>query len=126
MVVPDYQSLMLPLLKVSGDGEEQSFHEFIENLADQLDLTDEVRREPLPSGRQAKFDNRVSWARTYMKKAGLLEYTGREKFQITEIGRSLLRQNPSEINVKYLEKFVTTQVPPKSIDWYWFQVLRII
>ncbi len=110
MVVPDYQSLMLTLLKVSGDGEEHSPHGVVENLADQLDLTDEERREPLPRGRQAKFDNRVSWARTYMKKTGLLEYTRRGKFQITEIGRSLLRQTPSEINAKYLEQFVTTQV----------------
>lgn len=105
MVVPDYQSLMLPLLKVSGDGEEHSLHEVIETLADQFELTEADRRELLPSGRQAKFDNRVSWARTYMKKAGLLEYTGRGKFRITEIGRSVLRQTPSEINVKYLEQF---------------------
>jgi len=105
MTVPDYQSLMLPLLKVLGDGEEHSLHEVIETLADQFELTEEERRELLPSGRQAKFDNRVAWARTYIKKAGLLESTGRGKFRIKDQGLAVLRQNPPEINVKFLEQF---------------------
>lgn len=105
MTVPDYQSVMLPLLKALGDGEEHSLHEVIETLADQFELTDEERRELLPSGRQAKFDNRVAWARTYMKKAGLLESTGRGKFRINDRGLAVLRENPPEINVKFLEQF---------------------
>ncbi len=105
MTVPDYQSVMLPLLKALGDGEEHSLHEVIETLADQFELTDEERRELLPSGRQAKFDNRVAWARTYMKKAGLLESTGRGKFRINDRGLAVLRENPPDINVKFLEKF---------------------
>jgi restriction system protein len=75
MAIPDYQSIMLPLLKFAGDGEEHSLREAIEDLADEFSLTDEERKELLPSGRQATFDNRVGWARTYMKKAGLLEST---------------------------------------------------
>jgi restriction system protein len=105
MTVPDYQSVMLPLLKALGDGDEHSLHEVIETLADQFELTDEERRELLPSGRQAKFDNRVAWARTYMKKAGLLESTGRGKFRINDRGLAVLRENPPEINVKFLEQF---------------------
>lgn len=105
MTVPDYQSVMLPLLKVLGDGEEHSLHEVIETLAEEFELTDEERRELLPSGRQAKFDNRVAWARTYMKKAGLLESTGRGKFRINDRGLAVLRENPPEINVKFLEQF---------------------
>jgi restriction system protein len=105
MAVPDFQSVMLPLLKVLGDGEEHSLHEVISTLADQFDLTDEERRELLPSGRQAKLDNRVGWARTYLKKAGLLESTGRGKFRINDRGLDVLRENPLEINVKYLEQF---------------------
>lgn len=105
MAVPDFQSVMLPLLKVLGDGEEHSLHEVIETLADQFALTDEERRELLPSGRQAKLANRIGWARTYMKKAGLLESTGRGKFRINGRGLSVLRENPLEINVKYLEQF---------------------
>ena len=105
MTVPDYQSVMLPLLKVLGDGQEHSLHEVIETLAEGFELTDEERRELLPSGRQAKFDNRVAWARTYMKKAGLLESTGRGKFRINDRGLAVLRENPPEINVKFLEQF---------------------
>jgi restriction system protein len=105
MAVPDFQSVMLPLLKILGDGEEHSLHEVISTLADQFDLTDEERRELLPSGRQAKLANRVGWARTYMKKAGLLESTGRGKFRINDRGLSVLRDDPPEINVKFLEQF---------------------
>ncbi|MGC9515777.1 restriction endonuclease [Methanocrinis sp.] len=105
MTVPDYQSLMLPLLKVLEDGEEHSLHEVIETLADQFELNDEDRRELLPSGRQAKFNNRVGWARTYLKKAGLLESTGRGKFRIKDRGLAVLKENPPEINVKFLEQF---------------------
>lgn len=105
MTVPDYQSLMLPLLKALRDGEEHSLHEVIEILADQFELNDDERRELLPSGRQAKLDNRVAWARTYLKKAGLLESTGRGKFQINDRGLAVLREDPPEINVKFLEQF---------------------
>ncbi len=105
MTVPDYQSLMLPLLKVLSDGEEHNLHEVIETLADKFELTEEERRELLPSGRQAKFDNRVAWARTYIKKAGLLDSTGRGKFRIKDRGIAVLKQNPPEINVKFLEQF---------------------
>jgi restriction system protein len=105
MTVPDYQSVMLPLLKALGDGEEHGLHEVIETLADQFELTDEERRELLPSGRQAKFDNRVGWSRTYLKKAGLLESTGRGKFRINDRGLAVLRENPQDINVKYLKQF---------------------
>ncbi len=105
MVVPDFQSFLFPLLKALGDGEEHSLHEVIETLADQFELNEEDRRELLPSGRQAKFDNRVGWARTYLKKAGLLESTGRGKFRINDRGLSVLRENPPDINVKYLKQF---------------------
>jgi restriction system protein len=105
VAVPDFQSLMLPLLKVLGDGDEHSLHEVIETLADQFGLIEEERRELLPSGRQAKLANRVGWARTYMKKAGLLESTGRGKFRINDRGLAVLRSDPAEINVKFLEQF---------------------
>jgi restriction system protein len=105
MAIPDYQSIMLPLLKFAGDGEEHSLREAIEALADEFSLTDEERKELLPSGRQATFDNRVGWARTYMKKAGLLESTKRGYFQITERGLDVLKQNPPEINNAFLRQF---------------------
>ena len=105
MPIPDYQSIMLPLLKFIGDGKERSLRETIESLAQQFGLSEEERKELLPSGRQATFDNRVGWARTYMKKASLLNYTGRGFFCITERGKEVLSQNPTEINAKFLKQF---------------------
>ena len=69
MPVPDFQSLMLPLLKIAGDGNEHTTSEVLESLAQQFGLSEMERNELLPSGMQRKFDNRVSWARTYMQKA---------------------------------------------------------
>ena len=105
MAVPDYQSLMLPLLKIAGDGNEHSLNEAIERLAQQFGLNEIDRNELLPSGTQRKFDNRVSWARTYMQKALLLSSPGRSKFRITELGIKVLKDNPPHINVKFLRQF---------------------
>jgi len=105
MPIPDYQSIMLPLLKFIGDGEEHSLRETIDSLAQQFGLSQEERKDLLPSGRQVTFDNRVGWARTYMKKAGLLDYTRRGYFCITERGKEVLSKNPTEINAKFLKKF---------------------
>lgn len=105
MAVPDYQSIMLPLLYVAGDGQEHSINDVIDILASEFRLTESERRELLPSGRQFRFDNRVHWARTYLKQAGLLQSTGRGKFVITERGMSILESNPVAINRKYLEQF---------------------
>ncbi len=85
MAVPDYQSLMLPLLRFASEkAVELSTSEAVEALAKELQLTDEDLSEMLPSGTQATFVNRVGWAATYMKKAGLLESTRRGFFKITE------------------------------------------
>lgn len=105
MSIPDYQSIMLPLLKFAGDGQEHSLRETIEILADEFDLSHEERSELLPSGQQAIFDNRVGWARTYMKKAGMLETTRRGYYQITERGQQVLRSNPSRIDAAFLKQF---------------------
>ncbi len=106
MAIPDYQSIMLPLLKLAGDGETHQFRASVEALARHFGLSDEERRELLPSGKQPTFDNRVGWARTYMTKAGLLESPKRGLFRITERGRQVLQQNPPVINVQFLEQFV--------------------
>jgi restriction system protein len=105
MPIPDFQTIMLPLLRLTGDQEEHSLRQTIETLADKFELTALERRELLPSGRQATFDNRVGWARTYMKKAGLVEYTRRGYFQITQLGLEVLEQNPPEINIAFLKQF---------------------
>ena len=98
MTIPDYQSVLLPLLRYAADGQEHSVREAIEELADQFRLTDEERKELLPSGRQATFDNRVGWARTYMKKAGLLESPRRSYFRIIDRGLQALKTTPETIN----------------------------
>jgi restriction system protein len=105
MAVPDYQTLMLPVLQVAGDGQEHTIGETIEIIAASFGLTDEARKELLPSGTQFRFDNRVHWARSYLKQAGLLESTGRGKFRITERGFNVLETNPSQINIKFLDQF---------------------
>jgi len=104
-MIPDYQTVMLPLLRFAADGEEHSLREAIEKLADRFNLSIDERRELLPSGRQATFDNRVSWARTYLKKAGLLVSPRRGRFKITSRGLELLEHNPQAINVKLLEQY---------------------
>lgn len=105
MTIPDYQTVMLPLLRLASDGHEHSARAAIEKLAVQFELSEQERKELLPSGRQATFDNRVGWARTYMKKAGLLESRRRGYFRITSRGLDTLQKNLPAINVKFLEQF---------------------
>jgi restriction system protein len=106
MAVPDYQSVMLPLLRFTATkGGEVSIPEAVEALAQEFGLTEEELREPLPSGIQPRFLNRVGWAATYMKKAGLLEATRRAHFRITPRGQELLNTRPSTINVKLLQQY---------------------
>ena len=105
MPIPDYQTIMLPLLKFSGDGNEHSLRETTERLADEFRLTPQVREEKLPSGQQAVFGDRVGWARTYVKKAGLLETTRRAFFKITARGQGVLKSNPARIDGQFLNQF---------------------
>jgi len=105
MPIPDYQEIMLPLLKLASDGEEHSLKEAYEVISNQFDLSEQERRELLPSGTQSVINNRVGWARTYLKKAGLFQDPKRGFFKITERGRNILKEGPSEINVKTLEQF---------------------
>lgn len=105
MAIPDYQSIMLPFLKYMRDRKEHSLRETVDYLADDFNLTEEERKELLPSGLQAIFLNRVGWARTYLKKARLIESKKRGFFNITQRGNKVLKENPEEINVKYLSQF---------------------
>ncbi len=105
MAIPDYQSIMLPLLRFAADGNEHSLREGIEGVAEKFGLTEAERKELLPSGQQPTFDNRVAWARTYLSKAALLESPRRGYFRVTQRGREVLAKNPAEINVKFLEQF---------------------
>lgn len=107
MAVPDYQSLMLPLLKFSEKkGSEISTSEAVEALATELRLTEEDLKEMLPSGIQQTFFNRDGWASTYMKKARLLEATRRGFYQITDLEKDLLQKQPKTVNVKLLKQYL--------------------
>jgi len=106
MAIPDYQSVMLPLLRFAAEKkDETSTGEVVGVLSKEFGLTDEDLRELLPSGIQSTFFNRVGWASTYMKKAGLLEATRRGYFRITSRGQELLRKQPKAINVKLLQQY---------------------
>lgn len=107
MAIPDYQTLMLPLLRFASTKptDEVSLRDAIELLAKQFNLSDEEKQQLLPTGRQTVIANRVGWARTYMKKAGLLEQTRRGYFKISERGLEVLRENPPIVNVRFLRQF---------------------
>jgi restriction system protein len=92
MGIPDYQSIMLPLLRATGDGQEHTVTSLVEALAMTFKVTADERRQLLPSGRQFLFDNRVGWARTYLKKSGLLSSPKRGHIQITQRGAQVLSQ----------------------------------
>ena len=104
MAVPDYQSLMLPVLKKSAAGEVR-IRDVVDELSNDLGLTSEERSELLPSGRQTTFANRVHWAKTYLKQAGLIEIPRRAHFRISDRGRQMLAGNPPRIDNKILAQF---------------------
>lgn len=104
-MIPNYQTCMLPLLKYAADNKEHKLADAVEDLSDQFGLTAEERKELLPSKTQEVIFNRIGWARTYMKKAGLLEDTRRGFFKITERGQAVLGENLERLSTKYLRKF---------------------
>ena len=105
MAIPDFQSIFLPLLKVCADGKEHTKQELMPLLAMQFGLTDSELEIKLASGKQGMFDNRVGWAKSYLKQAGLLENPKRGVFKITARGMQVLSENPQPLNVKYLKRF---------------------
>ncbi len=105
MAIPDFQTLMLPLLKFTADGGEHNAREAIEAIAVEFGLSPDERREPLPSGRALLFDNRLAWALFHMKKAGLMESPRRGLFRITPRGQDFLAKKPVGLNLKLLEQF---------------------
>lgn len=104
MSIPDFQTLMLPVLGEAATGEKR-IGDVVERLADQFGLSPEDRSHLLPSGRQTTFANRVHWAKSYLGKAGLVELTRRAHFQITPRGREVLAQPPARIDIKFLSRF---------------------
>lgn len=120
MAVPDFQSFFRPLLEYLSDGKERTMSETRNALAVSMEISVEDLKDLLPSGIQTKFDNRVAWARSYLKQAGAVESPRRGCVKINERGRKLLKDNPGRIDVKILNQFPeflafhTAKVPAKS------------
>ncbi|KQT53187.1 restriction endonuclease [Methylobacterium sp. Leaf456] len=104
MTIPDFQTLMLPVLQQAAVGEVR-IGDVVERLADEFNLTAEDRSHLLPSGRQTTFANRVHWAKSYLGKAGLVELTRRAHFRITDRGRDILKRPPERIDIRFLSRF---------------------
>lgn len=103
--IPDFQTIMLPILEFAADGREHSIRDAREALAQRFKLSEQERKERLPSGQQPVFDNRVAWAKSYLQQAQALDASRRGYFQISQRGRDILREPPERITVKYLERF---------------------
>jgi restriction system protein len=105
MSIPKYHELMLPMLNELASGNEKTISDLKNKLAKDFKLSEEELKELLPSGNQLIFDNRVGWARTYLKKAMLIESTRRGVFKITERGKKVLKEGVTAITATYLKKF---------------------
>ena len=103
-MIPDYQTLMLPLLKLAEDGQEHRITRSVQQLGQQLGLPEEELAQTLPSGGTILY-SRVQWARTYLTQSKLLESTRRAHFKITERGISVLRENPTRVDNRLLARF---------------------
>lgn len=104
MSIPDFQTLMLPVLKASAAGEVK-ISDVVTTLGQQLALSEGELSELLPSGKQTTFANRVNWAKSYLGKAGLITLTKRGHFVVSERGKTVLVAPPPAINIKFLESF---------------------
>lgn len=105
MAIPDFQTLMLPILRNAADSNEHTSAELREVLEIQFELTQQEKEEPLPSGRQARFANRVAWATHYLQQARLLDSPRRGVHRITDRGRDALEKARSRIDIAFLEQF---------------------
>src|SRR4051812_13511382 len=103
-MIPDYQTLMRPVLVCAAAGETR-ISDAVDQIADSLGLSTEERAQVLPSGKQTRFANRVNWAKAYLAKAGLVENTRRGYFRITPRGQAALADPKATINNAFLEQF---------------------
>lgn len=122
-MIPDFQTIMLPLLKTISDGKEYSSNEMTDSLARQFKLSQEEINQYFPSGSAKTFSNRVGWAKSYLKMAGLLEYPRRAMVRISDSGIDFLKKNPTEITLKvlraipaFMESFNNTKREGESND----------
>ena len=105
MAIPDFQTVMLPLVEALADGQERTMRQLTDQLAGRFGLTEQEQQELLPSGQQTILSNRVAWAKSHLKYAGLLENPTRGHVRISNLGRTVLAEKPQAINIKFLKRF---------------------
>jgi restriction system protein len=110
MSIPDFQTLMLPLLEASADGKDHRVRDFEPGIAARFNLSASEREQLLPSGRQTILANRLQWAKSYLKQAGLIEPVSRGLFRITDRGRATLSEHPPKVDKAYLLRFPEYQM----------------
>ena len=104
MPVPKYYQFFPSILDCLADGKEHNLKEVAEYCANKFNLSDEDKREALPSG-QPTYLNRVGWAITYLKKAGLIDRTSRSVYVITDLGEEAVKNGSSNVDLEYLRRF---------------------
>lgn len=105
MAIPPFHELFLPTIRFLADGREHDKTEVAAHLQQALQLTSDEVNEPLPSGKQTKFMNRIAWTKTYFTKAGLLESTSRGRFRITQRGLDFLATAPVAMDIHTLKQY---------------------
>ena len=109
--IPDFQTIMLPMLTLLKDGRQKTLNEVMKHLATFYNLTEEELKIRVPSGQMGLFRNRVGWTRSHLKKAGLIHYPERGVYQITKEGIKYLNTNPVNLGLKQLKEM------PDYIEW---------
>lgn len=112
MAVPGFQKMFVPFLRCIAGGAEHKLSEVTDRIATDFNLSVADREELLPSGHQNRLVNRVGWCRTHLKNARLIEYTRRGYFKITARGQEALAANPSELNLRDLDRY------PEHFAWF--------
>mgnify|MGYP000886314666 CR=1 FL=1 len=132
MAIPGFQSLMLPLLRIATDKEVHLFRDAVETIAHEIGLSEADRQEMLPSGGAPLFYNRLAWAKTHLKMAGLLELPQRGAFRITHNGIELMSKEPSHIDLGVLRQFPmyllarAGEQSPGEIDASGIQAVQVV
>ena len=108
-MVPDYETLMLPILRILADGKTWRTREIVLRVGEEFQLSEDEMREMIPSGRARLIQNRVGWANTYLRKAGLIESVRHGHNRISEAGREILKDPPPRIDNAYLTRFASFQ-----------------
>ena len=119
MAIPDFQTLMLPVLELLKDGNPVKLSDMVVIMSDKYNLTEEERNEWLPSKVQKTMYNRVAWAKQYLKNAELIDSPEKGEFVITQKGLNVLKDNPAKIDLRFLKNLDqnnSTEIEKEQID----------